>query len=138
MCVNENFNTIIDVDTSSLPGIEHHLLDLLEWEDENGTIKQLKIYDKIAHKWNHITTRLGFELGQIDSIQSIYPFSDYKKITATFRVWFENANGLPNADRYPKSWQGLINLLKDSELSEVATDLHTALSSSRNSVRKNL
>ena len=55
-----------------------------------------------------------------------------------FKVWFENAMGLPNADKYPKSWQGVIDLLKDAELGEVAAKLHTALSSPRNSVRKNL
>ena len=59
-------------------------------------------------------------------------------MTAVFKVWFENAMGLPNADKYPKSWQGVINLLKDAELGEVAAKLHTALSSPRNSVRKNL
>ena len=59
-------------------------------------------------------------------------------MTVVFKVWFENAVGLPNADKYPKSWQGLVNLLKDAELGEVATELHTALSSPRNSMRKNL
>lgn len=126
------------MDISSLPTVQHDCLDLLRWRDDNGTIKKLKIYDKIAHKWNRIATRLGFEPVQIDSIQSNYPFSDYNKTTAVFRVWFENANGLPNADRYPKSWQGLINLLEDSELSEVGAKLYTALSSPKNSVRKNL
>ena len=126
------------MDISSLPGVEHHLLDSLKWEDENGTNKQLKIYDKIAHKWNKIATRLGFEPGRISSIQKKYS-DDVDRVTdGVFNVWFENAMGLPNADNYPKTWQGLINLLKDSELSEVATELHTAITSPRNSMRKNL
>ena len=59
-------------------------------------------------------------------------------MTAILRHWFDNAGRLCNAKMYPKSWQGLINLLGDSELGEVATELHKALSSPRNSVRKNL
>ena len=137
--VDMNFKTIcIDVDINSLPGVEHHLLDLLKWEDDNGTTREFKIYAKIAHKWNKIATRLGFELGQIDSIQRNYPFSDDDRVTAILRHWFDNAGNLRNAKMYPKSWQGLINLLEDSELGEVATELHKALSSPRNSVRKNL
>ena len=86
---------------------------------------------------NHITTRLGFERGQIYSIERNYLLSDYERVIAVFKLWFDDAMSLPNADKYPsKSWQGLINLLKDSELSEVASELHTALSSPRNSVRK--
>lgn len=108
----------------------------MNWEDESRTIRSFKLYDKIAHKWNRIATRLGFELGEINSIESNYPHSDYKRVTAVFEVWFENAIGLPNADKYPKSWHGLINLLQDAELGEVATELYTALSSPRNSVRK--
>ena len=33
------------------------------------------------------------------------------------------------AGSYPKSWQGLINLLKDAALGEVARELERALSS---------
>jgi hypothetical protein len=39
---------------------------------------------------------------------------------------------------YPKSWEGLINLLEDAELGEVAEELKKALSSPQNSVRGNL
>ena len=45
---------------------------------------------------------------------------------------------LPNGSKYPKSWQGLINLLEDAELGEVAGELKKALSSPQNSVRGNL
>ena len=127
-----------EVDISSRPDVRHHLLDLLEWEDESGTNRELKIYNKIAHKWNRIATRLGFEPGKIDSIRRNYPFSDYERVIVVFQEWFENAIDLPNAHRYPKSWQGLIILLKDAELGEVAAELHTALSSPRKNVRKNL
>ena len=96
--------------------------------------RELRIYSKIAHKWRRITTRLGFELGDIASIQNNYPV-DHDQVTVVLGRWFENARDLPNASRYPKSWQGLINLLKDAELAEVAEELKRALSSLENSVR---
>ena len=114
--------------TSGLPEVEHHLLDLIKWRDENGVTRELKIYSKIAHRWNQIATRLGFEHGEIESIGR-NSFDDRDRVTAVLKRWFDDARNLPNASSYPKSWQGLLKLLKDAELSEVAGELHTALKS---------
>ena len=124
-------------DFSDLPDIGHRLVNLIKWEDENGVKKELRIYSKIAHKWGQIATQLSFELGEITSIMKNYPFDD-DRVTAVLGRWFDNARNLPNASRYPKSWQGLINLLEDAELGEVAEELKKALSSPHNNVRGNL
>ena len=124
-------------DFTSLPDVEHHFVDLIKWEDENGVKRELRIYSKIAHRWRQVATRLGFELGEIESVEENHHRND-SRITAVLRQWFENARSLPNAGRYPKSWQGLINLLEDAELGEVAEKLKKALSSPQNSVRGNL
>jgi hypothetical protein len=124
-------------DFTSLTGVEHHFIGLIEWEDENGAKKKLKIYSKTAHKWRQIATLLGFEPGEIESLENNHR-NDSCCITAVLGRWFEDAKNLPNAGRYPKSWQGLINLLEDAELGEVAEELKRALSSPQNSVRGNL
>ena len=113
-------------------------MDLIKWEDKDGVVKQLRIYTKIAHKWKQIATRLGFELGEIDSIRRNYPFDDHDRVMAVLSQWFDNAKNLPNASRYPRSWLGLINLVEDAEIGEVTEELRTALFSPRNSVRGNL
>ena len=100
-------------------------------------MKQLKLYSKISHKWELIATRLGFEYGAIESIRR-NSLDDRDRVCMVLRQWFDNAKNLPSARKYPKSWQGLINILEDAELGEVATELHTALSSIQNSVRGNL
>ena len=99
--------------------------------------RELRIYSKIAHRWRQIATRLGFELGEIESVEENHHRND-SRITAILRRWFENARSLSNASRYPKSWQGLINLLEDAELGEVADEMIKALSSPKNGVRGNL
>ena len=124
-------------DFTSLADVEHHFVDLIKWEDENGVQREFRIYSKIAHKWRQIATRLGFELGKIKSIKK-NDYEDDSRITTVLRRWFENARSLPNSGRYPKSWQGLINLLEDAELGEVAEELKKALSSPQNTVRGNL
>ena len=119
-------------DFTSLPDVEHHFIDLIKWDDENGVKRELRVYSKIAHKWRQIASRLGFELGEIESVEENYHRND-SRITAVLKRWFENARSLPNARRYPKSWQGLINLLEDAELGEVAEELRRTLSSSSQS-----
>ena len=109
-------------------------MDLIKWEDENGVKRELRIYSKISHKWRQIATQLGFEPGEIESIDADYR-TRYCRITIVLGRWFENAKHLPNASKYPKTWQGLINLLEDAELGEVAVELKRALSSPWNSVR---
>ena len=62
-------------------------------------------------------------------------FDDRDRMDAVFLRWFDNANNLPNATRYPKSWTGLIQLLSDAGLGEVAEELCTALSSPQSNVK---
>ena len=116
--------------------LRYHL-DLIRWKDYNGVTKKLKIYSEVAHKWNEIATRLGFEPGKIVSLRNNFP-TDHDRVMDVFRHWLENAGDLPNAGDYPRSWCGLVKLLKDVELSELAKQLHTALCSTHNSVRGNL
>ena len=126
------------IDYKGLADVEHQYLDLLKWQQhELSGVKQVRLYSTIAYNWKLIATRLGFETGNIDSIGRNY-HDDYERVTNVFRRWLNNAKNLPNASRYPKSWQGLINLLEDAELGEVATNLHSALTSERSNVRGNL
>ena len=109
-------------------------MDLLKQEDENGVKRELRIYTKVAHKWRQIATWLGFEPGEIESIIIDADYrTSYSRITIILGRWFGNAKNLANASRYPKSWQGLINLLEDAELGEVSEELRKALSSPQNS-----
>ena len=55
-----------------------------------------------------------------------------------FGRWLENASGMLHADKYPKSWDGLIRLLNDSELAELANKVTKAINSQENEVAKTL
>ena len=103
-------------------------MHVIEWKDENGVDRELRIYSKIAQKWREIATQLGLQQEEIESINSDYCTS-YCCITIVLGQWLENARNLPNASRYPKSWQGLISLLEDTKLYDVVGELKRALSS---------
>ena len=124
-------------DSTSIPDVKNCFLDLIIWKDENGVNRELRIYSKVAHQWRNIATKLGFEPGEIESVEENYHRDDIR-ITAVFKKWFDNAKSLPNASRYPKSWDRLIMLLDDAKLGEVAEELKKALSSQWNDMRGNL
>ena len=82
---------------------------------------------------------LGIEQSRIDIIAASYStIAPERCMGDVLTMWVDNAVCLPRAERYPLTWKGLYQLLKDSEFGEVAQQLKRALSSKFNSVRGNL
>ena len=92
-------------DFSQLKEVSSILLDLIRWD---GDKQELRIYSKIGTGWRHF-------------------YDDSECVRDVFGKWFKNAIGLPNGSQFPKSWEGLFNLLTESDLGEVAKELHVAL-----------
>ena len=84
-----------------------------------------------------MATRLGFSHGRIENLWSDYR-RNYDRLAAVLGEWFDNATCLPNAHLYPLSWDGLVRLLNDCGLSEIANKLAAALNSRSSSVRGNV
>ena len=113
--------------SSGLKEISTSLLDLITWD---GGKKKLRVYAKTAKNWKSIARKLGLEdesPGCIKNTAQRHFNDDNECVTEVFGKWLENAVGLPNADQFPKSWEGLLNLLNESELGEVAKELRTAI-----------
>ena len=125
------------LDSSGLPDVESSHLDLIEWKDGSGIKRKVKIYSSIGCKWKKIARRLRIEEGVIESIENDHRKTE-DRTEDVLGKWLNNACGLPNSEMYPKTWQGLINLLQHAERGELAKKLHRALSSPQNSVRGTL
>ena len=79
---------------------------------------------KVAVHWKKIGKVLGVDVAYIaaqhkDDID--------EQVQQVFTKWLENASELPNAEYYPLSWDGLKELLIDSELTEVAKNFFAFL-----------
>lgn len=111
----------------------------MEWKRSKtaAIALKLKIYERAESKWERIAERLGLNPHKIRSIQQDR-HDDHQRVTAVFMEWLENANQLSNHKKYPKKWSGLVKLLKDSELGQLAEDLMSALSAPFNDVKGNL
>lgn len=107
--------------------VKNHFLSLIKWkESEDGEVQELRIYDSSKSKWNRIGRCLGFDEGHIESIGDDC-CNNYSRVCKVFQEWFENAGGLPNYKKYPKTWEGMIALLIDSALTELSDKLKKAL-----------
>ena len=93
-----------------------------------------------ASSWRTIARELGLEVrtpGCIENIARRHQYDDESEcVRDVFSKWFDNAVGLPNASQFPKSWEGLLNLLTESELGEVAKKLRVALTAGDSSAKK--
>ena len=92
-----------------------------------------------AKEWRTIARKLGLEdetPGFINNLARRYRDDDEECVREVFSKWFDNAVGLPNASDYPLSWEGLLALLANSKLGQVAAKLRTALTAADCSVRK--
>ena len=131
----------LKLDKSNLPEVEHHLLDLIEWKSSRkGKIKTVKVYLSSAKHWKAIACRLGIEKERIKDIErqgNGQSQIDYH-IQSVLHIWLDNAVNLPNAKKYPKTWKGLITLLKDSNCGEVASKLSVALQSQYSNIRNTI
>ena len=92
-----------------------------------------------AAHWRTIARKLGLEdttPGFTNSTARQHRDDDRECVIEVFGKWLENANGLPFASCFPKSWEGLHSLLVESELGEVAKKLYIALNAANSSVRR--
>ena len=105
--------------------VQNHHLSRMEWK-EGDTTKVVKVYEESAHQWIKIGQNLGLESYTLTNISDNFA-ENYRRVTQVFQKWLENAVCLPNSHDYPRTWRGLVNLLRNSELGTLANKVDRAL-----------
>ena len=78
--------------------------------------------EKISHKWQDIGELLDIPHSKLKSISMKDRGDPSECCRAVLREWMDN----PPPD-YPTTWQGLIDLLEDSQLGQVVSELRNVL-----------
>ena len=105
--------------SSSLCHVEHHLVDLVRWKEEDGAIKNLAIQSNRTHKW--MESAIQLRLKQRDTQSTKDDHGNESSVAAS-----SGNQGVDNASEsshYPKFRWELNNLLEDANLSEIAKEL---------------
>ncbi len=80
---------------------------------------RIQIISELSPKWSDISDLLGFSTARIQQIrQDNNGVQDRCK--EVMRLWLDSEEG---TYRYPTTWEGLIELLEDIELSILASDI---------------
>ena len=87
---------------------------------DHPTGKRFNLVHHISSRWRKIGLKLGMEYNQLESIERRFRYNDEEILMNVFKLWVENADGLPHHARYPLSWQGLYTLLENIGKMEVA------------------
>ena len=87
--------------------------------NEHGQTQTLRILEDVCSKWRDIGDLIGLTLGRLESIDK-----DRRGISAdccrdVFCDWLKQEEGR----RYPVSWDGVCQLLKNIKLSTVAKQI---------------
>ena len=99
------------------PIVQLHHLIIIGWKDEQGEIQEYYLTDKISHKWRDIGSFNGLSLSELATISELFPNDPKECCQAVLGQWLDN----PPTD-YPTTWQGLLQLLKDSQLDQTASE----------------
>ena len=73
--------------------------------------------EEVGIHWNKIAATLGIKKPRVDAIRKFE--NDTNRADGVFQEWCQNASGLPRHTMYPLSWNGLKEILDDSEVAEI-------------------
>ena len=84
----------------------------------------VRVIKQAAAKWESVATRLYFGFDDISRIKRDVHYQSIDACQTVFTEWLQG-NG-----RKPTTWSTVIKVLEEAELSELAADLKTVLSTS--------
>ena len=92
---------------------------MISWRNERGEVKKFRLKQSIMHKWRDISD-LVVPWQQLEVWAKRK--DDKECCSAVLSYWLEHPS-----HNYPATWEGLYELLKDSELGQVAIELRQAV-----------
>ena len=97
-------------------------LNLVRWKDDQGRTQRFFLKDQISPKWRDVGELIGLTHPELNTISDKYRGDPKECCRAVLGQWLDN----PPPD-YPTTWQGLLELLEDSPLGQVVTELRNVL-----------
>ena len=94
----------------------------MRWTDQNGEAHVIKIRDNISPKWIEAGDLLGLSSERLKGIDLQRRGDVGMCIRDVLVDWLHE-----NKSSYPTTWEGVVQLLEDIELSAIAQQLKIAL-----------
>lgn len=101
------------------PTIEY--FHLIKWT-EDGKPQRMKLLEKISRKWKDIGYILGQQEVDINRYEKKTWYDTFECSREVFNHWFAD-----DSSKYPKTWEGVCELLEDAGYKQVQIQLVEAL-----------
>ncbi len=95
---------------------------MLEWTDKDGQPRTLRVKDEMSVKWEEVGDLLELTPARLQGIDGQRRGEVRRCCRDVLMDWIRNGSL-----RYPPTWDGLIKLLINLELSSIADTLKLAL-----------
>ena len=105
-----------------------HELDLIR-----GNQKTVRVLEGSASKWDGIARRIYFSGNMISQIRTESQNDALRACQSVFTQWLEGKEGL----RMPRTWNTVIDVLKEAHLGQLADDLTEVLRGKRQKYSEN-
>ena len=97
-------------------------LSLIKWKDGQGQTQKFYLMQNVSYKWRTIGEIMGLSFPKLESLAMEHRDKPEDCCRAVMSLWLANP-----PDDYPCTWPGLIELLEDSQLDQIASQLRNVL-----------
>jgi len=100
------------------------MIQLVKYTGSDGQPKEFHLLENIQGKWRDIGTLLRIENATLDKFEHKHQGDLKEQCRDVLQTWREEGS---RSEKYPVTWSGLLEVLKDVQLKEVARELEEAL-----------
>lgn len=98
------------------------LIYLIKYTKSDGQMKEFRLLQNVQRHWEDIGILVGIHPNTLKSFQLQRGNNLEKQCQDVFQTWLEQ--GLK---KYPVTWNGLLEVLKDVQLNEISRELEKVL-----------
>ena len=102
------------------------LITGIKWRDENGRESTFTLEENISAKWRRIGHLIKLTSDTLNSYEVQYK-ENSRRWEEVMQRWMDGQG----TDIYPKTWDGLYQIIKDVNSPQVATELQRAVENAR-------
>ena len=98
------------------------MIQLVKYTGSDGQPKEFRLLENIQGKWKDIGTLMRIENATLNNFEHKHRGESKEQCRDVLQTWREQGS-----EKYPVTWSGLLEVLKDVQLKEVSRELEEVL-----------
>ena len=98
------------------------MIQLVKYTGSDGQLKKFHLLENIQGKWRDIGTLMKIKNATLNMFEHKHQGDLKEQCRDVLQIWREEGS-----EKYPVTWSGLLEVLKDVQLTEVSRELEEVL-----------